>query len=170
MNNHIAKLALIAACAGFASSGLQAGTATSNLAVSATVVANCLISTTALSFGNYDPISTHASNPLDSTGTVLTTCTTGSSPTITLGEGLNAGGGSSAASPVRQLKDASDNLLGYQLYSDSNRSDVWDNDSGVAAPTPDGTQKSSTVYGRVAGGQNMPVGAYADTVVATVSF
>jgi len=46
----------------------HAATATANLDVTATISANCTISTSAVAFGTYDPISANNSTPLDATG------------------------------------------------------------------------------------------------------
>jgi spore coat protein U-like protein len=155
----------------FAYSGSSlAATETSDLGVSATVTANCTITTTAVSFGTYDPIVTHASDALESTGTVTTTCTNGAAATITLGQGANADTGSTDAAPVRRMISGTD-YLGYQLYSDSARTTVWGNDATTdVAVTGTGGAVDTTVYGSVPGGQNVPAGSYADTVVATVTF
>ncbi|WP_250122895.1 spore coat protein U domain-containing protein [Chroococcidiopsis sp. CCMEE 29] len=64
----------------------MAGTATSDLGVSATVTFTCTISTTPVDFGTYDPL---ASSILGATGIVSTTCTLGTPVQITLGQGLN---------------------------------------------------------------------------------
>jgi spore coat protein U-like protein len=166
------KLALVSAFAvGSSAIGINgyAKTATANLSVTATVVANCLISTTAVTFGNYDPISANASANVDAQGTVSTTCTAGSSPTITLAQGANPAGGSTAAAPLRQMANGS-SRLSYYLYSDAARTAVW-GDTGVATPVQDGaTPKTNTVYGRIPFGQITPVGDYTDIVTATVTF
>jgi len=146
-----------------------AGTATSNLSVGATVAANCSITTTAVSFGSYDPVSANAAADLDATGAVNVNCTSGSAATITLGQGSNADSGSTDAAPVRRMKDGATNYLAYQLYSDSGRSAVWENVTGVSH-TGTGAAVAVSVYGRVTAAQNVPAGTYADTVVATVSF
>lgn len=153
------------------SGGAIAATATSDLSVSATVVDNCTISTTALAFGNYDPIVANASSNLDGTGTVTITCTLNDAVTIMLGQGLYADAGSTDAAPARRLKDGGTNHLSYALYSDSGRSVVWGNDATVDLDaTGTGAAEEHTVYGRVASGQNKPAGSYSDTVVATVTF
>ncbi|MCA9547038.1 MAG: spore coat protein U domain-containing protein, partial [Myxococcales bacterium] len=103
-----------------------AGTATDNLTVSATVSDNCSISTSAVAFGSYDPIVSHAAAALTGTGTVTITCTSGASAAITLGQGANAGGGSTDADPVRRMTDGS-NFLSYTLYSDAGRTTEWGN-------------------------------------------
>lgn len=155
----------------FAFSGSSyAATQTANLNVSATVSANCTITTSAVAFGAYDPIVTHASTALTSTGTVTTTCTSGAAATVALGQGSNANTGSTDAAPVRRMLSGS-NYLSYQLYSDSGRANVWGNDTTTdVAVTGTGGAVNTTVYGSVAAGQNVPAGTYADTVVATVTF
>ncbi len=149
----------------------HAGTASDTMTVSATVEPSCTINvTTALAFGVYDPIVTNANTPLDGTGVITTTCTTGAAVNVTLGQGNNAGGGSTAAAPVRQLSSGPD-LLPYALYSDSARSVLW---AGTALTglddTGDGTPKNLSVYGRIPQGANVPTGSYGDVVTATVNF
>jgi spore coat protein U-like protein len=148
----------------------SAGTATANLSVTATIVNNCSISTTAVAFGNYDPAVANASTALTANGAISTTCTKGDAETITLGQGSNAGTGSTAAAPVRRMINGTTNYLNYALYSNSGLTTVFDGSTGVAV-TGTGTAVSTTVYGSVAAGQNtLPAGSYSDTVVATVTF
>jgi spore coat protein U-like protein len=164
-------LSSIAAAAVLAATGMvkpvAAATATANLSVTATVTNNCSISTTAVAFGSYDPVVTHASAPLDGTGTVIVACTKGAVATVGLGLGNNVNGS------TRRLKDSGTNYLTYELYRDSGRTTVWGNSgSGLLAPgaAPSKTARTFTVYGRVASNQDIPAGSYADTVVATVNF
>ena len=149
----------------------DAATSTANLNVSATVGANCSISTTALAFTAYDPVGTHASAPLNGTGAVIVTCTNGASSTLTLGQGSHANTGSSDTAPLRRMQDSGSNVLSYALYKDASHTTVWGNTAmtGVAH-TGTGTATSVTVYGQVAAGQNVPAGSYTDVVVATVTF
>ena len=165
-------LALAGAVAlGAASGGAHAGTATSNLDVSATVSANCTISTAPVAFGGYDPVSANASTALDASGSVTVTCTQGSAATVTLGQGANADTGSSDAAPARRLNDGGTNFLAYDLYSDEGRSVVWGNDATTdVAHTGTGTAVALDVYGSIDAAQNVPAGSYTDTVVATVTF
>jgi spore coat protein U-like protein len=112
----------------------------------------------------------NASSALDATANLTVTCTQGASTTLTLGQGSNADTGSTDASPLRRLSDGGDEYLNYALYSDSARTSVWNNDTGVSN-TGTGSSQAFTVYGRVAAGQNTAnAGSYADTVVATVTF
>jgi spore coat protein U-like protein len=146
----------------------QAGTATATLAVSSNITANCTITTTPVAFGAYDPISANASTALTATGEVSTTCTSGASATITLDQGANAGSGSTASVPVRRMANGS-NYMNYGLYSDNGYTTTFDGVTGVSV-TGTGTQVNTNVYGSIPAGQNLPTGAYADAVVATVTF
>ncbi len=173
LNQRVLSLALASALAfGGAVSSVSsyAGTATDNLSVTATVSANCTISTAAVAFGAYDPIVTNASTALNGTGTVTVTCTNGSTGTITLAQGANADTGSTDAAPLRRMASGT-NRLSYSLYQESARTTVWGNTAltGIAR-TGTGAADAVTVYGSVAAGQNVPAGSYADTVVATVTF
>lgn len=148
-----------------------AGTATSNFAVSTTVAANCTIDASAgLSFGSYDPVSANTTTALTGTGTISTTCTNGSSAIITLGQGGTTDATSSDASPLREMSDGTDTLT-YNLYTDSAYTTVWGNTSTTGKGiTGTGTASSTTVYGKIAAGQNVGTGSYTDTVIATVTF
>jgi len=147
-----------------------AGTATSNMAVSATVSANCTIAAGALAFGAYDPIVANASVPLPGTATLTVTCTSGSPSTITLDQGLNPAGGSTNAAPLRQMASGG-NFLSYGLFQDNAHTITWGNTAGTgAAYTGTGVAGSVTVFGQVPAAQNVPAGTYNDTVVATITF
>ncbi|MBD2665454.1 hypothetical protein B6N60_04408 [Richelia sinica FACHB-800] len=149
----------------------MASTASSNLSVSASVSPSCTISTSALSFGSYDPVSANTSLALNGTGSVTTTCTNGASATIILDQGSNPSGGSSNAAPLRMMSNGSGNNLSYALYQDSARTTTWGNTAGTGLGViGSGTSQTNTIYGSIAGGQNVPVGNYSDTVVATISF
>jgi spore coat protein U-like protein len=144
---------------------------TADVAVSATVVASCSITALPVAFGDYDALS---STPNDATGSVDVSCSTGSSPKIWLGPGLNELGGPSAAAPVRRMqKGATGNYLGYQLYQETGRTNIWggtDGSSPAAATAADLDPATSTIFGRVPINQASTIGAYTDTVVATVNF
>jgi len=143
---------------------------TADVAISATVVSSCSITALPVAFGNYDALS---ATPTDATGSVDVTCSVGSLPKIWLGQGLNAGSGSTAAVPVRRMKNGTTNFLSYQLYQEALRTNVWgatDASSPAALPALGITAVTSTIYGRIPINQTSTTGAYADTVVATVNF
>jgi spore coat protein U-like protein len=161
------KIAL-AACLLGATASAFAGSSTNNLAVTATVLDACLIITTPVAFGNY---SSSAATVTKATGTVALTCTLGTTGTVTLGQGSNAASGSTDTVPLRQMA-AGSGRLGYFLYQDTGRTTVWGNTAPTGI-TQAGTGLLGTainVYGSIPINQNVPVGIYLDTVVATVSF
>jgi spore coat protein U-like protein len=153
------------ACAAFATPA-SAGTQSANLGVSATVTANCSVSTTAVGFGTVDTLS--ASEKLG-TGSVSVTCTSGASWTAA----ADIGAGSGATFATRRMT-SSGNTLNYTLYTDSNRTIVWGDGTGTTATvgnTGSGSAQAFTVYGRVPGGQSSaPAGSYADTVGVTITY
>jgi len=167
------RLLVIAFLAICASSVALATTATANMAVSSNVPQSCILSTSALSFGAYDPIVTNATTPLDQTATLTVTCSVDTAAKITLGQGSNAGTGSTDAAPLRRLKDTDgDHFMNYNLYTLTDHATVWGNtDSTAVAYTGSGVSTSVTVFGRVAAGQNLlAVNGYTDTIVVTITF
>ncbi|TMG86262.1 MAG: spore coat protein U domain-containing protein [Betaproteobacteria bacterium] len=157
----------------------HAGSTPANLAVSASVAANCTISTSAVAFGPYDPIVTNATSALNGSGSVTIACTKGSAPSITLDLGANPAGSQRNMLVVGGGTD----VLPYQLYQPPSTtpstactfpgSQVWGtNGSAIFTPTAPTTKSGRTynVCGTVAAGQDVSVGTYQDTVVATVNF
>jgi spore coat protein U-like protein len=150
----------------FVSASLGAASATAqtsaNLSVSASVVANCTVSAGALAFGAYDPT---AGSAVDGAGTFDVTCTQGTVATLALGPGQHGSGG------ARRLH-SSGQYLTYELYKDVGRSDVWGSASAALtlSAAASNAPRSITVFGRIAGSQNVAVGAYTDTVVISVTF
>lgn len=167
MNRNRLLVVVVLCAAAFAPAGVSAQTATANLAVSASVAANCTISTTPVAFGAYDPVVTNAAAAKDSPGTVTIACTKGSTPTIALGLGLNP------LVSARRMLGASSDFLTYELYQPAGYTTVWGT-AGLnlfaAGAAPNKTARAFTVNGRIAGGQDVAVGAYTDTVLATVNF
>jgi spore coat protein U-like protein len=142
--------------------------ATDDLDVSATVVANCLITANALNLGNYDPVGANAAAAATATTTLSVSCTSGAAATVTLGQGDNVGAASTDADPNRRLTDGT-NFLNYGLFTDVGLSDEWGNTVGTGvAHTGTGSAVALTVYGSIPAAQNVPAGTYTDTVVATI--
>lgn len=157
-------------------------TGAATVSVNTTVNANCTISTTPITFGNYDPIGANSAtgSALNAPGTISITCLKTSAPTIGLGQGNNFSG-------TRRLKDPpSGDFLAYELYQPSLATPgaactyagtVWGTTGTYGTTfTPSATWSALKVFtfnvcGSVAKGQNPTVGTgYQDTVVATVNF
>jgi spore coat protein U-like protein len=140
---------------GFAStSAFAVTTVTATMAVSATVQATCVVSTTPMAFGTYTAV---VSN---STATVSVTCTNTTPYTL----GLN--GGTTGTVTARVMKSGAV-ALGYGLFTDA----AWTtNFATLASVNGTGSAQVTTVYGQIPAGQYVAPGAYADTITATVTY
>src|SRR2546428_3479950 len=144
-----------------------AAVSTANLNVTASVGASCTITTLAVAFGSYDPVGANLSAPLSGTGTVTVSCTRGAAATIDLGNGSDFG------SAARRMSSGSD-FLGYGLYKDSARTQVWG--SGMAGGTMTSyfalTKGATafTVYGGVPQGQGESVGRYRRSLLGSNNY
>jgi spore coat protein U-like protein len=155
----------------FGGRSASAATETGTLAVSATVSASCLVSTAAVNFGNYDPLTTHATAPLDGAGSVIIRCADGLAVNVRLGLSAVAVTGSVDDAPLREMAGPGGDRLAYNLFTDPARTDVWGNTAatGVGA-TGDGLDQALPIYGQIPAGQNRASGVYNDTVTASVVF
>ena len=153
-------------CAVLAATPASAATTSTTLNVSATVTANCTVSSSAVAFGNVNPLS---GSDVDASGGITVTCTNGTAWVASAG--LGAGTGATFAS---RKMTAGANLLNYSLYTDAGRTSVWGDGTGSTATfsnTGSGLAQAVTVYGRVPSGQStVPPGSYADTVSVTVTY
>lgn len=132
----------------------------------ATVMRSCDLQTSPLAFGNYDPITQHATRPLDREASLTLTCTKGTSATIGLSVGQNALGA------TRNLSNGTA-VLRYDLFSNADRTQPWGESSADQVDTgdaPSDAPRTFVVFGRIPAGQDIPIGTYTDSVVATVVF
>jgi spore coat protein U-like protein len=146
-----------------------AGSANSNVNVSATVTQNCTISTTTnIAFGAYDPVTVSAVT--NATGAVKLTCTKAATG-ITLT--LNAGTGTPTAPDTRAMKGATNgNFLSYDIFETGAFATRFPTTpvaetvaGGITAPT------TVSLFGQIkAAAQDVSVDTYTDTVQATVNF
>lgn len=161
-----AGAAVLAAAAAAASPAFAADTS-STLEVSATVTANCVVSTTAVAFGNVDVTTGQAAQ---ATGALHVTCTSGTAWSAA----ADAGAGTGATVLSRKMADGA-NLLGYRLFTNAARTTIWGD--GVEGATESlsgvgtGSSQTRTIYGEVQAGQTgLPAGVYGDTVQVTVTY
>lgn len=135
--------------------------ATRSFTVTAVVQPMCQITATNLAFGSYTGVA------LDAASTLTVTCTKTTPYYVNLGDGLHP--------DVNFLPRASGPggvMLSYTLFREAARVNRWGNTynlDGVAG-TGSGSAQSLTVYGRVAADQFVTPGAYADTVIATMTY
>jgi spore coat protein U-like protein len=133
-----------------------AGSAPGTLTVTASVAANCTISGATLGFGAYDPVVTNDSSNLDAATTMSVACTKGIAPKITAALGGTITNGT--------------DTLNYLLFSNTGRTTTFVS-PGFTMPAAAGkAPQTLTIYGRIAGGQDVGVGAYNGTTVVTVNF
>jgi spore coat protein U-like protein len=138
------------------------GTVTTTFTVTATVVANCVISANALNFGAYSGLQINAASAL------TVTCTN----TTVFNIGLNAGTATGATVTTRKMTGPASATLRYSLFRDSSRTQNWGNTVGTDTlpSTGTGTAQMFNVFGEIPAGQYVAPGAYADTIIATVTY
>jgi spore coat protein U-like protein len=135
--------------------------------VTATILAECNVTTAALTFGNYDSVVANRSTALDNTTLVEVFCTKGAVAFVSLDNGVNAAGA------TRRLKSATGNFLTYEMYRESGRTTVWNatnTNSGTSTSKLTAINGGFTVFGRIPAGQDIPAGSYSDTVTVTVNY
>ena len=147
-----------------------ADSATQTMLVSAGIGKNCVIETTNISFGSYDPANVNASDPLDATGTITTTCTIGTAGEVLVDYGSNLA--SEVSTARRMVGTDTSGFLGYEVYSmmvTMTFGAVLRN-AGVDI-TAAGVGELMTVYARIPGGQTDAANdSYTDTLTVTVSY
>lgn len=155
--------AVVAGVAGYSQQRTDAAFSTAvNVAVSANVASNCVMTAGSVAFGAYDPLVTNASTDLDQTGSVSVACVKGTVANVGLGNGANYSGG-------RRMTNGSD-FLNYNLYTTAGRSTVWDTTNRVGYTAASKASTSLMIYGRVPSNQDVAAGSYTDTVVAQAEF
>jgi len=131
------------------------------ITVRATVAVSCTISANILAFGTY----TGAQK--DASAIVAVICTNTTPYYVNLGNGLLPDG-----SFYPRMKGPGADLLSYRLYQNAGRTTEWRNTYHLdgQAGTGNGVSQPLTVYGRIFAGQLVRPGAYADTVIATITY
>ncbi len=142
---------------------------TGPLSSSVTVTQNCNITVANMSFPNYDPLATGATTTTANISVACTKGTTGAN--IGLDNGQNHT--HATAGQNRAMANGA-NYLSYDIFQDASHATFWGNTPGTnteAVPRP--TSKAAqnfTAYGQIPARQNVRIGTYTDTVLATVNF
>lgn len=139
-------------------------TSSASFTARANVTALCSINAATLDFGAPAGLLTSATQ---SASTIGVQCASGVSYNVGLDGGLNSGNNTNARKMVLGA-----NSVAYQLYRDSNRTQVWGNTVGTdtVAGTGNGSIQNLTVYGNVPAQTTPPAGTYQDTVVVSVTY
>ena len=128
-------------------------------AVTASIVANCLLETADLDFGTAGIIL----HNIDADTDLDVTCTPGTGYSIAID-----GGG--AHDPDNRVLRSGSNTVGYGLYSNPSRTAPWGTAPGtVVDGNGNGAAQQLGVYGRIPPQPAAP-GAYTDTVVVTITY
>ena len=129
----------------------------------ATVLANCTVSATAVNFGSSGPITSN----VDASGTVSVACTNATPYAVALN-----GGNAGASDPTQRKMSKGTESITYGLYQNPARSQPWGSTSGgnTVGGSGSGSGQALTVYGRVASQTTPSPGTYTDSVVVTVTY
>ncbi|MGN5535751.1 Csu type fimbrial protein [Acinetobacter sp. Lyrl_1] len=139
-----------------------AATATGELTVTATVTAACSIGNATLAFGEYFPLTTHATADLDSSISVSVACTTGTAANIY----------SSTLPAERKMVANGSDTLAYQLYTDAGRGTELGTaaDVGAISVTGTGEAQNINIYGRINKALKPAPGSYTQVANLTISY
>lgn len=168
-----AILTLLAVC--LAPAAQAADTNTGSMDVSATIETACSVSASPMAFDTVLP----GANK-DTEAVVTAVCTTGTTYTLDLGDGLNhIVTGGTGGEYRRQMASAA-NRLPYVVYIDGTRATQIDASAAgtlaynnlLTSTVGNGLNQPVTIYGRVIGAESVAKapGAYTDTVVVTIAF
>ncbi len=134
-----------------------------------TSYALCSITTTPLTFGNYDPFS---AVPHDGTATIIVGCNEAPPPTVVMS--VSASQHSGGFNPRKMKLMTGTGFLDYNVYTDSGRTQIWGDGSANtfirSKKVTKNTPWSSTVYGRIPPGQDVSIGSYNETVTVTIDW
>jgi spore coat protein U-like protein len=140
--------------------------------------ADCSITAVSVNFGAYDPVVT---SPDDSVGTVTVACRHISGGAQRINYSVTLSNGMYGTSPSTRKLAAGSGRLGYNVFTDPARTQVWGNGTGgtviasgsmtVGPGVGNGTKTFlHTVYGRIPQLQDAVPGTYNDTMVLTLTF
>ena len=145
----------------------RAGTATSSIAVSATIPSTCTISAGALGFGTYN---SNSATAVTATSTLTVNCVLLAAYTVSLSKGTAA---TFSPRTMTFTSGGTTYNLNYNIYTDVAHTLIWGDGSAstnTVAGVGTGVNQSLTAYGQIPAAQAGAVGTFNDTVVATISF
>ena len=140
--------------------------------------ADCSLAAVSLNFGNYDP---SVAGPDDSVGTVTVTCRYIPQGATRVNYRVTISNGTNGTSPTTRQLGAGSARMGYNVFADPARSQVWGTGTGgtviasgsmtIGPGNGNGTRTfTHTVYGRIPQLQDAVPGAYNDTLLVTLTY
>ena len=133
------------------------------VATGAHAVPNChSLSAATVSFGNYDVYSS-PSPKLSIPGTISYNCPPPTVAAVMIDAGLH----SAAGQRGMQITTGGSDVLAYDIFHDTTCLNRWD--PTLVTPVTNGVG-SLTFYACIAGGQDVAVGPYSDTITVTFLF
>ena len=152
-------------------------TSTSDINISANINGSCTMSNTDLIFGAYDAIVANATADLTTTATISTTCTSGATGVVTMGQGEHVFYCVNNDCHRRLANSEETSFLRYNIYTDASYyfSAIWNNDveemRSVAQVVGSGVSQNLTVYGEISKNQKYAAaGSYNDTIMITLTY
>ncbi len=136
------------------------------LFLSGTAWSDCSVTSTALGFGNYDPLQSPSAGV---TGEITVVCDPGAAYTILLDAGANSGGVFSS----RRMLSSSGSVLKYNIYRDAARTEIWGdgtNSTYTQAGVGTGAAQRYVVHGHIPPRQKPPAGVYSDATTIKVNW
>lgn len=143
-----------------------------SLVTDATAARRCRIQVLPLAFGTYVPAT---AVPLDSTGSISVRCNGNPRAGQPSAYILRIDGGLAGNPGSRSLFSGTDLLL-YNLYKNSSRTDIWGDGTGGTTPliqtlpASNRVRISHSVYGRIDAGYDPRPGLYNDMPIVTIEF
>jgi len=131
---------------------------------------HCSVTSTPVSFGNYDVFSTV---PLDSTGIITLSCSNPEIKPMPVTVSISSGGSGSFNPRQMRLAGGTDRM-NYYLFIDPSKTTIWgDNTGGTSTFTSTIVRNptlNATIYGRIPAKQDLRAGAYSDSLLVTVAW
>ena len=134
---------------------------------------SCTSSITPTTYGSVDLL---AGSPIDTMGNISISCTGTANTTVYACPTFAAGTGGSSGD-IRFMSNGASGSVSFNLFIDSGRSQIWGGSFGsTTAPiyavalngSGNGSVASTTIYGRIYGGQSMALaGSYTSDITAT---
>jgi len=132
---------------------------------SAHAAASCTVTTvTGVAFGVYD---VERTSPLDTTGLIRVDCN-GAAKNVS----VDLSRGNAPSFSPRVMKSGTAQLT-YNLFLDAARTSIWGDGTGGSGHygvTNPPNVIDLTIFGRIPPLQDLPIGAYTDTIVVTTNF